>query len=412
MILPRLNINSTIARPKRILFLFGITGFFFAISNGIYSYFAPIVITNAGYTNIEMGILMASSSVFGILFDLLLVRYVKRVDYIMMYIYSILLLFLFPLLLLTHNVYILFLLAMALWSLYSNLSAFGYYDFIAREVPKDEHSSSAATLDIYNDLGYVIAPLIAGGITLTGIWWREALIPTVTSVLALLVLLQIAKYRKGSKQESEIVREKKVNSIEILLKVGLKMWPILILSMSLNIMESVFWIVSPIIEKISPQLDGFGGIILAVSMIPSLFISWAVGPITKYFGKKRSAYISFFLSSGVILLIPSISSPIIIVFLVFISNILQAITFPAMGGAIADYLKESKSHDTQILGAKDVFGNLGYIVGPILTGVLLDYTTGLDIFMYLGVFGMVVSTLLYIFSPRKIPFYDAGIREG
>ncbi|HRI05906.1 MAG TPA: MFS transporter [Candidatus Dojkabacteria bacterium] len=408
-----LNQDTTniVSRPKKTLFLFGLTTFFFAISNGIYSYFAPIVITDAGFTNTEMGLLMASSSIFGIAFDLLLVKYLKRVDYFRLYLYSLSLVLLFPLFLLSHNIYILFLLAMALWSLYSNLSAFGYYDFIAREVPKKDHSSSSATLYIYNDLGYVIAPLIAGTIAITSVWWKDALIPLVTTLLALFSLITLMRYRKTSNPRERPIYEHGGGSILSFLKVCKRLWPILVLTMSLNIMESVFWIVSPILDKVSPLLNGIGGIILAVSMVPSLFVSWSVGPITKYFGKKKSAYASFFLSSFFLLLIPLTTSPIIIIILVFISNALQAITFPAMGGAIADYLKESKSNDIYILSAKDVFENIGYIVGPLLTGVMLDHTTGLEAFKYLALFGITISILLLIFSPKSIPFYDARISK-
>ncbi|MBI2357134.1 MFS transporter [Candidatus Dojkabacteria bacterium] len=392
---------------------FGLTVFFFGMSDGILSYFAPKVVVEAGYSNTQMGILMALSSVFGAILDIVLSRVLRNTHYYRLYFYALLLMISFPFLLLTSSYYFLLLISMAIWALYCNLSSFGYYDYIARVTKKSEHASSFGFLDIYSSMGYVVAPLIAGTIAITSLGIKGAVIPIFVSIMGLIFLIA-TRFSQPRKEKSVFEVEHKntrsfLEEMVIWKRVIVRMWPMLILFLSLCIMEAVFWTMAPVIELVSANLKGYGGIILTAAIVPSLLINWSVGPLTKLFGKKNTAYTTFLFSNVFLFIIGFVNNPGVIVLLIFITYILQSITFPAMGGAIADYLKESQSYDREILSTKDFFGNLGYIIGPAITGILMDRIGGLGVFSYMAIMGFIISLILIFFAPRRIPFYDRNI---
>ncbi len=410
--------NRKIVFPKfnRIFILFGLSTFFIAIADSIMSYFVPIVITEVGFTNTEMGLLYASSSIFGAIFDFILSKTLKSTNYKRMYLYTILLGIVFPLLLFTNSIFWFYLMAMMIWGLYYNIWNFGYYDFVAREQKTGSHASSFGFLSMFNDLGYVIGPLIAAQFVL-----REgSLFPIVTPIfgffLGMLFLIGIYLIQKKARKKNKLISDENGRNVTFLkeaglwLKIGRHMWPVLLLGTFLSITEAVYWTVTPLLEDVSTNLAHFGGIIMAASLAPSLFINWSVGVFTSKFGQKYTAYVSFLLSNLILLTVGFVSDPYIIIILIFLSSLFEALAFPAIAGAVADYLKESKSFDNEILSVKDFFGNVGYIIGPIFAGIMLDEIGSLMIFTYFAAIGLFVSLILIFFSPKSIDFHDRSIK--
>lgn len=424
-----LNIfRKLIPNLSRVFILFGISTFFIALADAVMSYFVPVIITNSGLSNSQMGLIYGSSSIFGAIFDFVLSKYLKSTNYKRMYIYAILLAMLFPILMFATNWFFFYLVAMMLWALYYNIWTFGFYDFVAREEKSHNHAVSFGYLTVFNDIGYIIGPILAAQLIIS----EGSILPGLTPMIALLFalffiigIILLSNYkerkRKVGNEHKEGVEEANKNQqnernitffteANLWLKVGRKMWPILILALFLNVLEAIFWVVFPIMEDLGSNVQHLGGILMAVSLAPSLFITWLIGPVTTQFGKKRTAFISFLLANIILLAVGFVSNVYIVIILIFVSNLFQAMAFPAVAGAVADYLKESKSYHNEILSVKDFFGNIGFVIGPVLAGFLLDNIGGLMILSYFSIGGIIISIFLLLFSPRSIDFHDRSVK--
>jgi MFS family permease len=403
---------------NKMLLIFGLTTFFCALSDGIMAYFVPIIITNAGYSSTEMGILYSSSAVMGALFDFILSKILNNSNYKRIQFYAIVLCVAFPFLMFTSSIIWFFLAGMAVWALYANFSMYAYYEFIAQEAPSEKHAESFAYLNVFGDLGYGIGPLIAAQYILVQGDRSPMIAPIILAILGMITFIGLIVFSRRLKDKSlkvHALKNKEMKSkttkqeIQLWLRVGRKLWPMLVLAFTLGIVESIFWTVSPLVDNISSELKGFGGILLTASILPSLLIGWTIGPITNKYSKKMSALFFFLLSNLVLFAVGYVSNAYVIILLVAISSLLQAIVYPLISGAFADYLKESQSYDNEILTTKDFFGNMSYILGPLVGGILIDQVGSMMIFSYIAIFGAVVSVILMFFTPRNIDFHDKSL---
>jgi MFS family permease len=373
--------------------------------------------TESGLSNSQMGLLYSSSSVFGAIFDIFLSRYLKTTSYIRMYFYTIVLGLLFPLFIFFGSSILFFIVAMMIWGLYYNLWSFGRYDFVTVEGNPNNHASSFGIVSTFRDIGYLIGPLIASRTVFSSDNNSGLFITVFSMILALVSLLFMTNIVKTSENTGNLYNKRDLH-IERSMKmelslwriVAIKMWPILIVGIFLGILSATYWTIVPIIHTIAPQLEGFEGIILVAMIAPSIFVNLTVGSFTSRFGQKRTAYWGLLLSGLILLSVGYIENPYVIILMIFVSSMFSAICYPSLSGAVADYLDESKSYDNEILSVQDFTDNIGYIIGPLFAGLMLDFVGDLRVFTYIAIAGILLAVLLLIMSPKEIDFHDKSIK--
>src|SRR3989344_5787588 len=115
---------KTYGRRHQALYLLSLVILFWAVFDGITTYVTPLVLIEAGMSKTVMGLVYASSSVFGAAFDFLMCKvfknsYYRRV-FLVMFIFSALYLFSLA----TAKTLWLFMLAMLFWGVYYDLKNF------------------------------------------------------------------------------------------------------------------------------------------------------------------------------------------------------------------------------------------------------------------------------------------------
>ncbi len=407
------NIRSQYYNGLVPVFIVGIIFFALALFNAIISYIIPGVMLNSGLSESQMGIILSSSSVFGILMDFILNRYIKSTNYIRMIFYTIVLMIIFPFTIIFSKAIGLYILGMAIWALFTDLWNFAFHDFVSREAKTAFHVSSFALMSLFNDLGYVLGTMVS---TIVEKYSDMNILYILLGILifasALLGLIFTSKRRRKEKniihEQDDIIITKNTKS---LLLVARKLSPLLIIIILIYSIEAVTWTVTPVISRIAPELEGYGGIILALSFIFGIFAYALSDPITKKFGKKKTAVMSFILSS--ILLIPQglVSSAIVYLFISSLYSFISGFFYPALGGAFADYLSESKSYDNEIMVSDSMIKNIAYIIGPALGGILMQLTNSIVLFTYLGIFVTIIGIIIFITLPKNIDFRDRTIQK-
>lgn len=387
------------------LYFFCLVILFWAIFDGITTYVVPLVLTQNGLSKTQMGLIYASSSFFGAIFDFLMCKFVKNSYYRRLFLLMFGLSFLYLLTLAIARTVLFFLLAMMLWGFYYDLKNFGSYDFIARFTKSREHSSSFGVLTVFQAAGYLIGPLIAGFL----IAERVELPPFIAAGIFLLIsfIMLIFIFRKEKAYPQEIIERQYnykgfLNEIGLWLKIDRVLLPVLLMATILNIVDAFFWTVGPLLAESFASYHQFAGLFLSAYELPALFVGWFVGSVTRKFGKKRTSFISLLGGSLLLSSIGYVNSPMVLVLIVFLSSALMSFAWPALRGVFADYINETGKYEKEIEGLEDLYTNVGYIIGPALAGFLADQIGNAKTFTVLGVAGALVAAYLLKVTPRKI----------
>ena len=141
---------------------------------------------------------------------------------------------------------------------------------------------------------------------------------------------------------------------------------------------------------------------MAAHTFPSLLVGWFVGKLTQKYGKKHTAFWALFLGSFILALLHLTQNPVLIVLQIFASSFFIAMSFPAINGAFADYIRETLQYEKEIEGIQDFYTNIGFIIGPMMAGFLSDHIGIAPAFSLLGVIGCIVSIILLSITPKKI----------
>lgn len=381
--------------------------FFYALFDGLLAYILPLKITNLGFSNSQMGLIIGSSSIFGFIFDFILASILTNTNYRRLFLAVFCLTFTYPLVLWSSNGIPLFMLSMAIWGLYADLNNYAVYDFVSRNSHLTDNCQKFGIISVFKSLGYLIAPILAGLLVSRAIDFFPfslALSFVIISLIFYILLIQFSprKNSPGYNYHPHYRHYNILTEFSLLAKIGKILLPVLLFSTTIYIFDAVFWTIGPIFSKSFTFINDFGGFFMTAYTLPILFIGWLVNPIVNKFGKKRTAFISFLLGALFLLPIGLISNPFIILLLVFISSIFNSFAWPAINGAYADYISESHLYSKEIESLSDIAYNIGYVVGPIMAGITADLVGIHNLFSVLAIFNIFAVLILLSTTPRHI----------
>ena len=136
--------------------------------------------------------------------------------------------------------------------------------------------------------------------------------------------------------------------------------------------------------------------------LPSLMFLWLSEPMSKKLGKKRTAYLSFLLGCLFTLPIAFLSKPVPILIFMFLASVASALSWPAIRGTFTDYIAESPSYNKEIQTLNDLSNNAGYIIGPIIGGMMVDNIGYGNMFLIISIAGMSLTMFLFLITPKSI----------
>lgn len=391
---------------RRLLYIFSLFIFFWSIFDGVISFLAPILIVQRGFSNTEMGLIIAFSSVAGALIDFVLIKLLRHANYLRIFLLILAISFVFPFVLWSANHLFVYLLAMVIWGLYYDLYTFGTYDFVSHNsISFSEHSSSFGVIELFRSLAGLLAPLFAAYLVVDLVDFSalssSLFFLTIAAVFYLLIFsLSPLHHFHTPVPHSRSLRY--LTELKVWRGVGRVLLPVLVFMVTLYIFDATFWTIGPLFSQHFPEFPHFGGVFMTLYNLPTLFTVWHLDSITSRFGKKRTAFVSFIFASLFLIPLGYLRSPFLVLFFTFLSAVAASFTWPAIEGAVADYVSESPSYGAEIEGLVDLTSNIGYIIGPITAGVLADKIGISHAFSWLGIFVIVVTSIVLLTTPRHI----------
>lgn len=388
------------------LISFALFLFFWTFFDGLTTFFTPILITERGFSVFVMGLIYSTSSIFGAIFDLIIGRFFQHTNY-KRFIYALLLLcFGFPLLLFNAYNAFLFIFAMAIWGIYYDLKMFGKFDFVVRHIKEKEHTSSFGLINVFEGLGYLLAPFVAGFLAIGALNWYPVAFSYFFLVLASLFFFSTVILLKG-KRANLVVHSrlpKKVsffNEIKSWIKLSKKIHHLLILSLLLTLLDAFYWTIGPLlIEQFNNHF--LGSLFLTSFMLPGLFTGLLIGKFTAKYGDKKIAFGSFLLGClflSTLFIFKNLE--IIMVAIVLLSSFFFSLCWPTLSSLFVKFVELHPEHEVDILGVNDFFVNIAYVLGPAMAGLFAQLFGFTVIFSIYSLIGLFTVMLLFVTKGGK-----------
>lgn len=393
-----------------VLFGASLMVFFFVLFDGILTYIAPIIIVDRGISPSIMGIIIGSSSVSGMFFDLLICRILRDTHYRRMFFIMFALALTYPFVLFNSSGVVMYLIAMAIWGFYYDLYNLGSLDLVSRTTEANARASTFGVLQVFNGLGYLIAPVFASLILVAARpdEYMNTVLWIFLGVAFTFYLGLISLHIKEHHAPMELPPRTAfglLTELSLWREIGYILLPVLLLTLILNFIDAVFWTIGPLFSEAIGAGNGVeGGAFMVAFALPPLLVGWVVGRLSGWTGKKRLANIGLLIGSLILTLVGFIetSAPGILIAICFMSSFFISLSWPSVSGAYADYISETPGYEKEIATLQDAFTNLGNIIGPIVAGFSAEFLGYGITFSCLGVIGVVASVVLLRVTPRSI----------
>lgn len=382
--------------------------FFWTVFDGIVTYVTPLLVTQAGFNEGTLGLIIGSSSVFGAAFDLLMVRIVRRATYRWYFLGMFAVSAAMPLALAQASSVSLFLVAMAIWALFFNLQTLGKLDFTARRRPQKEHASSFGVYDVFQAAGYIVAPLLVGLVVgehvgLTPFWLMWLFL----GIAGLGYVAFLGADRQSPLAEPSPTRSRRLFAeLRLWRRLGRRLAAPLLLVIFLDMVTSLFWTIGPIFTDQTTPLGELNALIVAAYEFPILLVGWFVGGLVARYRAQPVAYATALLGSIGLIGIGFLPSPALLVGVTLLAGAAFAVSLPTINGLFADVVEDGHGLEPEIESLEDFGTNLGYVVGPILAGAVAQLAGPPAAFITIGAIGLILSlglltTLRRTISPAR-----------
>jgi MFS family permease len=397
-------VNSSFNFPwfKRLM-AYATIWFIVCLGDSIMAYFSPVYIESRVKNQIIMGIIISSSSIVGILCDIFFGEWFSGKSFRFFLKWSLIVFVTFPLsFLILPDHPLLFLIPMALWGIAYELGLFSDFHFINEALDHPHHAIGWSTLKTFYAAAYLVGPLLASFLLERSIYLAP-LVATVLMVGAIMMFLLLKKSFPKPHRQS-IVSKK--HSIKHELKVWRllmpKLWPVILFVFMASVVDSTFWTVGAVFSESLKELHPFGGFLLTVYVLPSLFAGFIGAHISGYLGKKRTAFIGGMLA-GLCFVVAGLSTGVInLLVLIFIAAFFMGLAVPQMYAAIEDYIERLGQSANALVGLENSATSAAFIVGPILAGIIASKLSNQLTFTAIGAVFFTISLIALIIVPRKI----------
>lgn len=384
------------------IYLLGLLMFFWSTFDGILAYLSPLIITDHGFSKTYMGFIIGSSSVFGAIFDTVAIRILPSTHYRRVFMIMFTLCLIYPFVLFNADTIVIYIIAMAIWGVFYDLKNFGLFDFIARNTPEDEHSSSFGVVQVLSSMGYLLAPIIAGAVVIETITWRPFSYSLLFLGCAFVCFLILISSKFTGQSPQPVAHRKNIFNIRAWLALDRIIFPVLLMTFVLYLIDAFFWTIGPLFAETFNLPGQRGELILSAYTFPGLIVGWLVSFATKRFGKKKTAFTSLFFGSLLLSTLVFAKDYYVALALVFISSVFLSLALPAVNGVYADLIQEQSKYEEEIEVLTDFYTNLGYILGPMAAGYMADVFGNAASISGVGIFGVLVALLLIKITPRHI----------
>lgn len=384
---------------------YAIIYFLLALGDSFMSYGSPVIISEHVQNSLVFGLILSSSSMFGLFFDLFSTKFWPNAPYTKFLRLTFIATMAFPLtyLILPKSIPVL-VLGMAFWGAYYEFRSFSTYGFIKRHVSKSEHTKAWATVNAFSAMAYLIGPLMVLSLIdmsemhVTG----AALIVFIMAALVHKITKPFLKDHKQDEDTQVLIRRSNIEQLKIVITLFKSVWHLFIYTFALYLIDSAFWSIGILFSEELRGTDRVGGLFIALYMLPSVFTAFIAPRIPSIFSKKRLSFTAGAIAGIVLIAMASVRETNSILFTVLLMAIFYDISLVLNLAVFEDYVSRLGKFANDMAGINQAAISLAYIVGPILWGYLAQVLGYHKAFALSGVLLASVCLACLAAVPRKV----------
>ncbi len=368
------------------------------------SYLAPVVITSQVQSTVWTGVILACSSLTGMIVDFMFAKMFvsKRHQFFLRILLSLTLFFPFSLLAWQFVPSLLF--GMVVWGVYFEAIVFSNHRAVQEYLPAEEHVRGWGMITLLRTVSLVIGPFLAsyygGGTMRVPLIIAAVLFGTAIAVFAVSRRL-LPIYAKVAYQAVVPVHTL-TQEFRVWGAFARPLWPLLGLVIVYYLIESAYFNIGPLYGEALKQSSPFGSIFVSLFCLPGLAAGLLAPRLARPFGKKFITYLGG-LIGGFGLIMMSWQSE---VHSILLWNLVGAsgigMVFPELMATFENYVSRVHRLGNDLIGLTAICGSLAYVVGPITNGFLYQIWGAPATFRLWGTVLMVYCILLLLIVPRKV----------
>lgn len=401
---PKLKSIGISRSPLNIFF---VTFFMIIIADGTMSYVFPIIVEESLNSNTLMGIIMALSSITGLICDFVFPSLISRKNWKQLLIASVFMALLFPIFSYfgeVFNILGFFVLASIAWGVYYEFLAFSQQNYIIESNKAKNFSKDWGLLAVLISIMEVIAPILGSTLLVAGGLSYPMAVLIILSVTLAILMLQETKseadieIKSVSRELVKLIKEFKMWD----LLYG-RVWQVLLVSFVLQSVFATYWTFGGLFGQQLVGEEGMDWIVIVLYAIPSLIASLLLSKFMIKKNKKKLTQI-FLISGGLLLalLVFTRESVYLTGLLILLSSLMFAFAYPLNNAVFSDLGARLGKEKNHLFGMMNAIGSLAFIVIPITLGILSDSYGYIYAFAFTGAFSMFSGIVLIIKTPRKI----------
>jgi MFS family permease len=394
---------ASISPERKSLFMLSGMSFSFAIGFGAIWFLLPSIVKNNVDNMIIFGIIYSIPNIVSFFLDIPTGAFIdyhgRKKPFLIAFVIMALLGFMLPSLTTLPRL-IGFMLVFGIVNQFAILPGRAYLMDIA---PKGKTSEYFGIFSAVFNLGYSIGPIIGGYFIAESLnvgLFSTGLFVAVLCIIAIIFLSLLKETMVETKSVSNSVRDviirDKILVRSILQYKQLKVVGVLILALTLVliIIDGIIWSLEPLYNTLG--IDSvLVGLILASFTVPYIIFEAPAGMIADRIGKHYTMLFGILLASICLISFGYTTNPWILLISAFIATVGLAFVRPSMDGLLTD-LSAGKQKG-MIVGVWDVAEDIGYVIGPILGGIISEVFQSIQIpFVLMGIAMLFFLPVIYL----------------
>ncbi len=378
--------------------------FLILLSDAVLSDWVPGYLQNVLGSPFKMGLMMALSSVVGLLMDLIFPHILRQSGVRKLAGGAIVgsMIFILSMFSSTWWSYALILvIGMSAWGVYYELDSFMTQQFVAGVAAKGERSSVWGVVGIVRNLSYFVGPLLGGYLLVYGD--RVVVISSAVALFLGYMMFLLMKHKK-------VVDEPDIDTHGINIygeivhwfSLGKRVWPVLVISLMGGLVDATFWTTGTVLNDNLALQSRFGGWFMSAYLLPFLFVGIFVAKWGIVIGKKKWAERFLFLGGVSLIFVPVFENIWVILLFVFMSGTFLSMAWPLIDAVYTDLVARAHKGRKHVMGMSSATYSIAYIIGPILAGFFTGIFGEIQTFAAIGVVVTLASLILLATTPRKL----------
>lgn len=395
------NILTASYGRKFIFFL--VLTFFWYSADTILTYLTPVLVEERESNLLLLGLIVSLGSVAGIAADLASSWLFNDRHFPFFYTAGFIIALLVPVFLPFEGVLPIILLIM-LGGMQFELFSFGQEDYLSHHIERRHQILVSSLITVVVTIASLAVPFIINP-------YLESLsfqFPFVLYIVLMLCgFLYFFMFRPAKRKDRESVAQKRVgfiNELRIWTLLTKKTGSVFIVMLTMMFLDAVFWTLGPLLtfQYAAEQGGELAGLFIPMYMLPGLFVSVYAPRIGNKLGELKASIVTLLLSGVVLVLFLVTDNIALLLLFTFMSSVFNSATLPLIEGVLAHLISRLGDDGGHLIGLRGFATDIGYIIGPIFSGVIAQFFGIREGFGFLGVVVIFVCMVLLIRQQKTI----------